>query len=89
MFQECIDVAYQQGSFTDNGLFVLVQKAEVVNGRIAMVAFALLIAVETWKAGPGLDALNYLMQDETKKRTCGYRNSLRICMSDETCWFQI
>jgi hypothetical protein len=30
------------------------QKAEVVNGRIAMVAFALLIAVETWKAGPGL-----------------------------------
>ncbi len=30
------------------------QKAEVVNGRIAMIAFALLIAVETWKAGPGL-----------------------------------
>ena len=30
------------------------QKAEVVNGRIAMVAFALLITVETWKAGPGL-----------------------------------
>lgn len=54
MFQECIDVAYQQGRFTDNGLFVHVQKAEVVNGRIAMVAFALLIAVETWKAGPGL-----------------------------------
>jgi hypothetical protein len=54
MFQECIDVAYQQGRFTDNSLFVHVQKAEVVNGRIAMVAFALLIAVETWKAGPGL-----------------------------------
>jgi len=30
------------------------KEAEVLNGRIAMVAFALLIAVETWKAGPGL-----------------------------------
>lgn len=30
------------------------QKAEVVNGRIAMVAFALTIAIETFKAGPGL-----------------------------------
>lgn len=29
-------------------------RAEVYNGRLAMVAFALLIAVETWKAGPGL-----------------------------------
>jgi len=30
------------------------QRAEVWNGRTAMVAFALLIAVETWKGGPGL-----------------------------------
>jgi len=30
------------------------QKAEVINGRVAMVAFALTIAVETFKAGPGL-----------------------------------
>jgi len=30
------------------------RKAEVINGRVAMVAFALTIAVETWKAGPGL-----------------------------------
>jgi len=30
------------------------QKAEVLNGRLAMVSFALLIGVETWKAGPGL-----------------------------------
>jgi hypothetical protein len=29
-------------------------KAEIWNGRTAMVAFAFLILVETWKAGPGL-----------------------------------
>ena len=28
--------------------------AEIINGRIGMVGFALLILVETWKAGPGL-----------------------------------
>jgi len=30
------------------------KEAEVLNGRVAMVAFALLVCVETWKAGPGL-----------------------------------
>jgi hypothetical protein len=30
------------------------QRAEVWNGRLAMLAFATLIAVETFKAGPGL-----------------------------------
>lgn len=29
-------------------------RAEVWNGRLAMVSFALLLLVETWKAGPGL-----------------------------------
>lgn len=29
-------------------------KAEIYNGRLAMVAFAFLVLVETWKAGPGL-----------------------------------
>jgi len=37
-----------------NGAGPFTQKAEVLNGRLAMVAFALLIGVETWKAGPGL-----------------------------------
>lgn len=37
-----------------DGFGPFTQKAEVYNGRVAMLAFALLIAVETWKAGPGL-----------------------------------
>jgi hypothetical protein len=37
-----------------NGIGPFTQRAEVWNGRLAMVAFALLIAVETWKGGPGL-----------------------------------
>jgi len=37
-----------------NGAGPFTQRAEVWNGRLAMVAFATLLAVETWKAGPGL-----------------------------------
>ena len=38
----------------ESAVHLCVQKAEVINGRVAMVAFALTIAVETFKAGPGL-----------------------------------
>merc|ERR1712130_443600 len=37
-----------------NGIGPFTKEAEVLNGRTGMVAFALLILVETWKAGPGL-----------------------------------
>jgi hypothetical protein len=37
-----------------NGIGPFTREAEIINGRLGMSAFALLIAVETWKAGPGL-----------------------------------
>lgn len=37
-----------------NGIGPFTREAEIINGRLGMMAFALLVAVETWKAGPGL-----------------------------------
>jgi hypothetical protein len=37
-----------------NGVGPFTKEAEVINGRVAMTAFAFLIMVETFKAGPGL-----------------------------------
>ncbi|CAK0783538.1 hypothetical protein CVIRNUC_006737 [Coccomyxa viridis] len=46
--------ALRGANMDQNGAGPFTKEAEVLNGRVAMVAFALLIAVETFKAGPGL-----------------------------------
>lgn len=44
----------RKADLNQQGAGPFTQQAEIWNGRTAMVAFALLLTVETWKAGPGL-----------------------------------
>jgi len=45
---------FRGADLQQNGAGPFTRDAEIINGRIGMVGFALLILVETWKAGPGL-----------------------------------
>lgn len=45
---------FRGANLQQNGIGPFTKEAEIINGRIGMVGFALLILVETWKAGPGL-----------------------------------
>jgi hypothetical protein len=45
---------FRNANLDQNGAGPFTKEAEVINGRLGMAAFALLILVETWKAGPGL-----------------------------------